>query len=1122
VSTSSDTLSSVAIELARIFEPLRTNVLPPNTAGFFAQFGMPLTDAQANALGAPLNAIATATGDLIDLLPDLITALDAEDWSTVAEKGLQATVDVGKIINAFDDLAAAAQGLAVPGAAQLAERLFDGLLGKYLDAIRGLNDVLEFIGLLTRQDFNIVSVDPANPHYTLYTYNFDAIGDWLSDPGAKALSLFGWGSAFDGTLLFPKLDLLLSYAGVPVNYDAAATPPKLDVVLLELSPTTSGATGLSIGLKSDLSTGTISIPFGQDATLEIAAELDAPTGTTLFVGTDGSVVFTPPSVTTLGGAFGSKLIIKRDPPEPFLLLGQADGSRIEFDDFTLAAQTHIQMSSGSARGDLDVGGTLDGGKVVIDATGGDGFLTKIMPGTHIECDFSVTVGVSTSRGFYFSGSSTLEVRLPVHIELGPISIEALTLTAGLQDGKIPASIGADIRAVLGPIEAVVQNMGLTATISFPPGNAGNLGPAQFDIGFKPPSGAGLSVSAGPIVGGGFLSFDDVKGEYIGALELSFQGLFDLKAIGIINTKMPDGSKGFALLLLVTAEFTPIQLGYGFTLIGVGGLLGLNRSLDTEALRAGVRTGGVNNVLFPPDVIGNIVQIVSDLKAFFPLVEGHFIVAPMGKLGWGTPALITLELGVILDIPAPQLTIIGVLSCILPDEDEPVLRLQVNFAGGIDLAQGLIWFDASLFDSNLIAFTLTGDMALRIGWGSEKIFVISVGGFHPNFHEVPPDLTNLKRLMIALLSGDNPKLTAETYFAITSNTVQSGARVELYAAAGDFNIYGYLGYDLLVQLLPLHFVADIEAGLALRKGTDVLAGVTVSCELSGPTPWHAKGEASLDLIFFSISVGFDETWGLDPIAAIVESVDVLAQVIAAVSDGQNWAPIPYVNAEATVTLRQVDAPQDSVLLDPFAGLSVSQKIAPLGLAIDKFGTQAPTGATTFAVTWSGGTTEDALEEFAIANFVTMSDSEKLARKSFEQMKSGLRFTFGDAASTGVSVPRDVTYEMSYLHRKIAHAGGRRGLPKSMFDRFRNGGAVARNPLSVSVRRVGGNGPASVRLDDAPYQIVNVDDLSPAAPNAGAPTQAEAYALRNAMLLANPSLAGKIQVMAAHELFMDAAA
>ncbi|MGH7616872.1 MAG: DUF6603 domain-containing protein, partial [Gemmatimonadaceae bacterium] len=1069
MTTASDTLSRVAIELANIFEPLETNLLPPHTQDFFAQLGITLTPAQATGIGAPLNTIASKTEDLIVLIPDLITAIDGEDWPTVVEKGLEATVDVGEIISAFDTLATAASGLAVPDAAQLAERIFNFLLGKYLDAIRGLNDVLEFIGLLDRQDFNVDSVDPANPPYTIYSYDFTAIGDWVGDPGAKATALWGWGPGFDGSLLFPKLDRLFAFAGVPVFYDSTSSPQRLNVVLLDITPTTTGVAGLSIGLASDFSTGTISIPFGQDATLEIDADFQVPSGAALVIGTDGSFTFTPPSVTTVSGAIGAKLILKRNPPEPFILFGVGGGSTIQFDDFTLAALTHVQMSGSSASGDLDVSGTLNGGKVVIDATKGDGFLSKILPGTRIEADFSVVVGVSTARGFYFSGSCTLEVRLPTHIELGPISIEALTLIAGLEDGKIPASIGADIRATLGPIEAVVQNMGVTATISFPPGNAGNLGPAQLDFGFKPPSGVGLRVAAGPIVGGGFLSFDDAKGEYIGALELSFKGLFTLKAIGIINTKMPDGSKGFALLLLVTAEFTPIQLGYGFTLNGVGGLLGLNRSLDSDALRAGVRTGGVSNVLFPPDVIGNIVQIVSDLKAFFPIVEGHFIVAPMGKLGWGA-SIITLELGVILDIPAPQLTIIGVLRLILPDEDAPVLKLQVNFAGGIDLAQGLIWFDASLFDSTLVIFTLTGDMAIRISWGAQKVFVITVGGFHPNFHEVPSDLTGLKRMQIALLSGDNPRISAQTYFAVTSNTVQSGSRVELYAGAGDFNLYGFMGYDLLVQIIPLHFVADIEAGLAIRKGTDVLAGVSVSCELSGPTPWHAKGEASLDLFLFSISVGFDETWGFDPIAVILEAVDVLALVVAAVTDGRNWTATTPANAELTVTVRQVEPPNDTLLVHPFAELAVSQKIVPLDMAINKFGTQQPSGDTTFSITRSGAAATDAVEEFAIANFVVMSDSEKLSRKSFEQMKSGLQFSTGAAADTGVSVPRDVTYEMSYVHRKITKPVGRLGLPKSMFDKMRNGGAIARNRMSVSSRKAGGNGPATVAVDPDAYHVV----------------------------------------------------
>jgi Family of unknown function (DUF6603) len=1121
LTTAADTLSRVAIELTKLFEPLRTDVVPPRTTIFFAELGIVLTPAQTTGLATPLGTIATDTGALIDLIRPLVTALENEDWDTAGSKGLEATVKVAEIIVALDDLATAAQGLAIPDAANLAEHIFDLLLGRYLDAIQGLNDALEFVGFLDRQDLNVGSTDPAKPPYTLYAYDFGVIGEWLSDPAAKAEALYGWGPTFDGTLLFPKLEKLIAFAGLPVIYFDTTTPQKLDVVLLELAPTTSGTPGLVIALKSNFDTGTITIPLGRDASLALEVAFDLPTGMQLFVGTDSTVAFTPPSVTSFSGKANVQLILKRDPPEPFVLFGQAGGSRIEFGDFTIGALAHLAMSGGSATGDLDVSGTLNGGKVVIDARKGDGFLGKILPGTYIESDFNIIVGVSTERGFYFSGSSTLEVRLPVHIELGPISIEALTLTGGLQDGKIPASVGADIRAELGPIKAVVQNMGITATVSFPPGNKGNLGPAQLDLGFKPPDGVGLSVKAGPLVGGGFLSFNDAKGEYIGALELSFQGLFDLKVIGIINTKMPDGSRGFALLLLITVEFSPIQLGYGFVLVGVGGLLGLNRSLDSEALRAGVRTGGVSNVLFPQDVIGNIVQIVSDLKAFFPLVVGHFVVCPMGKLGWGSPPLITLELGIILDIPAPQLTIIGVLRCMLPREDAPVLKLQVNFAGGIDLGVGLIWFDASLFDSSLLVFTLSGDMAVRIGWGAQKVFVISVGGFHPDFHEVPPDLTGMKRMTIALCSGDNPKICAQTYFAITSNTVQKGAAVELYAGAGGFNIYGHLGYDLLVQLLPFHFVANLAAMIALRKGTDVLAGVKVTAELSGPQPWHAKGEASLDLWLFSVSVGFDETWGDPLLAAVAELVDVLALLVAAVTDGRNWTAALPPNAQQTVSLRQVTPPDGELFLHPFGVLSVSQKIAPLGMAIDKFGTQKPSGATTFAITWTGGQTDPAREEFAIANFVAMSDSEKLARKSFESIQSGLTFSAGTAAATGVSIDRDVTYEMSYVHQKITQPVGKVGILKSLFDRFSVGGAIEHSPLSVASRKAGGNGPAAVTVDDAAYHVVNVADLSPAAATNTAATQAEAYAIRDKLVRDDPSLAGSIQVVANHELFDTAA-
>ena len=50
-------------------------------------------------------------------------------------------------------------------------------------------------------------------------------------------------------------------------------------------------------------------------------------------------------------------------------------------------------------------------------------------------------------------------------------------------------------------------------------------------------------------------------------------------------------------------------------------------------------------------------------------------------------------------------ILGVIRGILPDERTAILRLQVNFLGVIDFEQERFSFDASLFDSKLLSFTL---------------------------------------------------------------------------------------------------------------------------------------------------------------------------------------------------------------------------------------------------------------------------------------------------------------------------------------------------------------------------------------------------------------------------------
>ena len=100
--------------------------------------------------------------------------------------------------------------------------------------------------------------------------------------------------------------------------------------------------------------------------------------------------------------------------------------------------------------------------------------------------------------------------------------------------------------------------------------------------FKPPTGLGLSIDGGGFKGGGFLAFEPEQARYSGMLELEFQDQFTVKAIGLLDTRLPNGQPGFSLLIVISAEFTPIQLGFGFTLNGVGGLLGLNRTVERRS------------------------------------------------------------------------------------------------------------------------------------------------------------------------------------------------------------------------------------------------------------------------------------------------------------------------------------------------------------------------------------------------------------------------------------------------------------------------------------------------------------------------------------------------------------
>ena len=209
----------------------------------------------------------------------------------------------------------------------------------------------------------------------------------------------------------------------------------------------------------------------------------------------------------------------------------------------------------------------------------------------------------------------------------------------------------------------------------------------------------------------------------------------------------------------------------------------------------------------------------------------------------------MDLALILEFGARQrLLALGRISALLPSADNDLVRLNMEAMGVIDFDAGTAAIDAVLVDSRLAhKFPITGAAALRAGLRRGPGFVLAVGGFNPRFAP-PANVPALERVAIALSSGNNPRLICEAYFAITSNTVQFGARAALYASAAGFSVEGDVGFDVLVQLAPLHFIADFHARLQLKRGSHNLFMVKVNGALEGPRPLRVSGKATFEILW----------------------------------------------------------------------------------------------------------------------------------------------------------------------------------------------------------------------------------------------------------------------------------
>lgn len=711
----------------------------------------------------------------------------------------------------------------------------------------------------------------------------------------------------------------------------------------------------------------------------------------------------------------------------------------------------IKITSKLGEKDVAIEIGLKENAFIFSAKEADSFLRKVMPPGEVPLKFSIVGGLSKKKGFYLkhdidilndildpeepeqtdpdppSGGQApgqtlpetdartraMDLKFPIHKDMGIVDFKKVgwSIAKTEKENALGAklAITTTVTSKLGPVYIQVEKIGMKLEVSMPE-EGGSWETTDLDFGFLPPKGVGIRIDAKAISGGGFLELDWENHRYAGVLALNFLDL-ELVAVGLINTRLPNNRPGFSMLISIGVIFDPpFQLPYQFTLNGVGGLVGINRTMKVDVLQDRIRDGAINSIMFPRDVIENAPKIISDLRAIFPPQEGHTVVAPFLKIGWGASTIVEVDLGIFLEFPfSGRLILLGGIGIYLPNKavEERLVEIHVDVFGDFNFSESYVLIEGRLRDSQVEGITLNGGFAFVLDWGTQPQFLMSVGGYHPRYQK-PARFPDIPRLSAQIKKGDDFRATCKYYQAITSNSYQIGFSADLLVKKGKAIATGYFEMNALLQFDPLYFEFDVKISIRVAYRSRTFAGVDLEFLLSGPKPWRATGFAKIKILFFSLKIKFNYSWGgQQEIAPVtVTSGQLLLDLKQQLSEKNNWTgklPAAYSRSEA---LRTLEAPGDAgrVFVHPGGFLELRQTLIPLNRTIGKLGNSQVENEPVYRIeSYQFGNGEvialeqgrTLMEHFARAQYETLSDEDKISAADFELMAAGVNLVTDQA-------------------------------------------------------------------------------------------------------------------------------
>lgn len=541
----------------------------------------------------------------------------------------------------------------------------------------------------------------------------------------------------------------------------------------------------------------------------------------------------------------------------------------------------------------------------------------------------------------------------------------------------------------------------------PVGAALNMQPAiltsPFDntrrlLGIYPPTGLAVKFGTGPVSGGGSLDYQSTPNPRVSGSFGLKMGVVGVSALSILQ----DSGNTYALTTLIAARFAPgIQLGFGFAVSGVGGLIGVNRTANVNELQARFRTGALADALFGDDPIRNATSTLHTLTQVYVAQPGSHVFGPTMQLSWlkmGTFTFFNVDLGVFMQLPRLRVDILASARAEIP----LVFRLRMDVHGEVEPSQQLIGVSAALVDSHVMGiFCITGEAFFRLHYGDQPYVVLTLGGFFPGFNPAPALLPlNIQRIGMAL---DLPvKLPlyfrAEGYFAVTTNTLQFGGLLEAGIDVALFSALGHMQLDAIFQLSPFKFETDFSAGFEITVLGETFSGVRCEGKITGPGPFVIQARITYETPIFLPDIKWNDTFVFgQPKSEEPKVMNLLALLQPELT---NLGNLQAEHAEDRWVALDSKATPDgkAPLLAPKGNLVWLQKRTPLQLSLIRFEGALLEREWNLAVepTLVPGETlgEAPTEKFSPGMFRQLGDAEKMNLPKFEPHAAGLRLQFGD--------------------------------------------------------------------------------------------------------------------------------